>query len=146
LAGQGTTAQPKGYNYIDADVVLNATYAYQLVSVDYSGVRHSYPLTVEITATEIAEDNGQPNAYALEQNYPNPFNPATTISFTMPQAGAASLRVYDMLGRMVHQEQLTAKEGQNSVSFNGRNLTSGMYFYQLTAEGFSKTMKMMLVK
>ncbi len=146
LKGQGTSSQVRGYSYTDADVVLNATYAYQLVSVDYSGVRHSYPLNVEITATEIADDNGQPNAYALEQNYPNPFNPATTISFTMPKAGAASLTVYDMLGRMVHQEQLTAKEGQNSVSFNGRSLTSGMYFYQLTAEGFSKTMKMMLVK
>jgi len=64
----------------------------------------------------------------------------------MKKAGVATLKVYDMLGRNVFEKQLQASIGANSVTFDAQNLTSGVYFYQLNAEGFSKTMKMMLVK
>jgi hypothetical protein len=85
-------------------------------------------------------------SYSLNQNYPNPFNPSTTINFTMKKAGLATLKVYDMLGRNVFEKQLQASVGANSVTFDAQNLTSGVYFYQLNTEAFSKTMKMMLVK
>jgi len=64
----------------------------------------------------------------------------------MKKAGLATLKVYDMLGRNVFEKQLQAGVGSNSVTFDAQNLTSGVYFYQLNTEGFSKTMKMMLVK
>jgi len=86
------------------------------------------------------------NSYDLAQNYPNPFNPSTTISFTMKKAGLATLKIYDVLGRAVFNETMQASVGANALTFNAKHLTSGIYFYQLQTEGFSKTMKMMLVK
>ena len=145
LQGQGTTTKAQGYNYTDSDVELNATYSYQLVSVDESGVRHTYGQTVEVKAVE-AITNNKPLEYGLEQNYPNPFNPSTTITYTMKKAGVATLKVYDMLGRLVIEQTRASVKGENQINFNGSKLTSGMYYYQLNADGFSKTLKMMLVK
>ncbi len=145
LKGHGTTSQSHSYAYADADVELNATYIYELISVDYSGTRHSYSQTVEVKVVD-AITSGKPIDYALEQNYPNPFNPSTTITYTMKKAGVASIKVYDMLGRLVFEQTKASVKGQNQINFNGSKLTSGMYYYQLNAEGFSKTLKMMLVK
>ncbi len=145
LKGYGTSSQKHAYAYTDADVGLDETYTYKLISVDYSGVRHSYGQTVEVSTVEVVT-NHKPLEYALEQNYPNPFNPSTTITYTMKQPGMATLKVYDMLGRNVFEKQLEASVGVNHYTFNAQNLTSGVYFYQLTTAGFSKTMKMMLVK
>ncbi len=85
--------------------------------------------------------------YSLFQNYPNPFNPSTTIKYALPKAGNVVLKVYDVLGKEVaslvnnHQES-----GRYSVSFDGSNLASGMYFYKLTSDSFTEIKKMMLVK
>ena len=145
LEGHGSTSNKQTYAYIDGDVSLNETYAYQLVSVDYSGLQHSYPQTVEVKVVE-AITSGKPIQYALEQNYPNPFNPSTTITYTMKEVGVATLKVYDVLGRMVFEQTKASVKGENQINFNGSKLTSGMYYYQLNAEGFSKTLKMTLVK
>ena len=145
LKGHGTTSQSQSYTHTDSDVSLESTYTYQLVSVDYSGTRHSYSQTVEVKVVE-AITSGKPIEYALEQNYPNPFNPSTTITYTMKKPGVATLKVYDMLGRLVIEQTKASVKGQNQINFNGSKLTSGMYYYQLNAEGFSKTLKMTLVK
>ncbi len=145
LKGHGTTSQSQSYTHTDSDVSLESTYTYQLVSVDYSGTRHSYSQTVEVKVVD-AITSGKPIEYALEQNYPNPFNPSTTITYTMKEAGVATLKVYDVLGRMVFEQTKASMKGQNQINFNGSKLTSGMYYYQLNAEGFSKTLKMTLVK
>ena len=145
LEGHGSTSNKQAYAYIDGDVSLNETYAYQLVSVDYSGLQHSYPQTVEVKVVD-AITSGKPIEYTLEQNYPNPFNPSTTITYTMKKPGVATLKVYDMLGRLVIEQTKASVKGQNQINFNGSKLTSGMYYYQLNAEGFSKTLKMTLVK
>jgi hypothetical protein len=89
-----------------------------------------------------------PEAYALRQNYPNPFNPATTIAFDLPEAGAVTLTVYDLLGREVatifdHEE---FEEGEYEWEFDASVLPSGIYFYRLQAGSFDRSMKMMLVK
>ncbi len=145
LEGHGTTMESQRYSYTDKDVSLNETYEYKLTSVDESGLQHSYPQTVEVKVAE-ASATGQPEEYGLAQNYPNPFNPSTTIKYTMKEAGKATLKVYDVLGRMVFEQTLASVKGENLFNFNGSGLTSGMYYYQLNAEGFSKTLKMMLVK
>ncbi|MFN3560988.1 MAG: VPS10 domain-containing protein [Chloroherpetonaceae bacterium] len=89
----------------------------------------------------------QPKAFALEQNYPNPFNPSTVIRYQIPTASDVKLSVYDMLGRevatLVNQWQAA---GQYSVVFNAQSLSSGTYFYRLTAGEFTSIKKMMLVK
>ncbi|ACF14208.1 conserved hypothetical protein [Chloroherpeton thalassium ATCC 35110] len=83
----------------------------------------------------------------MSQNYPSPFNPSTTIAFSLKQAGKVTFRVFDMLGRVVHQEIFNGKSGENApISFDGKRLMSGVYFYQINANGFSSTKKMMLLK
>ncbi|MDW8466751.1 MAG: T9SS type A sorting domain-containing protein [Chloroherpetonaceae bacterium] len=85
--------------------------------------------------------------YRLEQNYPNPFNPSTTIRFSIPTAENVQLDVFDVLGRKVAtlvDQRLAA--GTYTVQFNATNLSSGMYFYRISAGNFRQTMKMMLVK
>jgi len=88
-----------------------------------------------------------PDKYKLFQNYPNPFNPTTTISFELPSESFASLKVYDVLGTEVAtlvNDKLTA--GHHEVTFNGSQLTSGVYFYRLLAGKYTKTSKAVLIK
>ncbi len=92
------------------------------------------------------------NTYDLMQNYPNPFNPVTTISWQLPEVGFVTLKIYDILGREVTtlvNEELAA--GNHEVEFNShsgevRNLSSGIYFYQLKAGDYINTRKMVLIK
>jgi hypothetical protein len=92
-------------------------------------------------------DGGIPDNYALSQNYPNPFNPTTKINFAIPKQGFVSLKVYDILGRMVSQlvnEVKTA--GTYSVDFNASNFASGIYFYKLEVNNFTDVKRMMFLK
>lgn len=92
--------------------------------------------------------NGQiPVSYDLSQNYPNPFNPSTTINFSIPKDQAVTLKVYDMLGREVSQlVSGVQKAGSYSVVFDGSKLSSGVYYYEIRAENFVETKRMVLVK
>jgi hypothetical protein len=88
-----------------------------------------------------------PERFSLSQNYPNPFNPATVINFSIPAKSFVKLSVFDILGREVKQlvsSDLTA--GNYSVDFDASALTSGVYFYTITANGFKDTKRMLLVK
>ncbi len=94
-----------------------------------------------------------PKEFSLHQNYPNPFNPATIISFEMPVAAQTTLKIYNLLGQeiatLVNNEPFEA--GQQSVRFNASQLSSGIYFYRLTANDvngneFSMMKKMTLIK
>jgi hypothetical protein len=88
-----------------------------------------------------------PNKYSLSQNYPNPFNPATTIKFSLPKHGMVKLIVYNILGNEVATlENGTMEAGNYIVDFNTSSLSSGVYFYKLTAGDFSDTKKMLLIK
>ncbi|HSW56519.1 MAG TPA: T9SS type A sorting domain-containing protein, partial [Ignavibacteriaceae bacterium] len=105
-----------------------------------------------------------PNEFSLSQNYPNPFNPVTNIGFTISDFGFVSLKVYDILGNEI--ATLVSEEKQpgnyevefniNSHSGEVRNLSSGIYFYQLLvsalqskdgkAGDYTQTRKMILLK
>jgi photosystem II stability/assembly factor-like uncharacterized protein len=92
-------------------------------------------------------NGGVPIDYKLEQNYPNPFNPATTIRFSIPKDGFVTLKVYDAVGKEV--ETLVNKKmsaGTQEVTFDAKNLNSGVYFYRISTEGFTDTKLMVLVK
>lgn len=89
----------------------------------------------------------------LEQNYPNPFNPVTTIRYELQTPGRAQLRVYDVSGRLVRtllDSNVTAG-ARHEVTWDGRSdggerVASGVYFYKLSAPGFTQTRKMVLLK
>jgi len=91
--------------------------------------------------------NLMPDNLMLYQNYPNPFNSETVIEFDVPEYGNYSLAVYDILGRWVDEifnKYLTP--GKYRTSYNGINLSSGIYFYKIT--GMMKTIakKFILIK
>jgi len=93
-----------------------------------------------------------PASFRLAANYPNPFNPSTTIKFAVPRTGPVNLDVYDLAGRHVRtliSGELAANEYTviwDGRSDNGRQVSSGSYYYRLTANGFDQTQKMMLIK
>ena len=101
-----------------------------------------------VIATGIKNGNNQvPGCYSLSQNYPNPFNPTTSISYQIPVAGNVTLKIYDLLGREVATLVNEQKHiGSYEVKFNGRNLSSGMYLYQLRSGSFVETKKLILIK
>ncbi len=92
------------------------------------------------------EKNG-PNDFQLRQNYPNPFNPNTTISYQLPTNDHVSLSVYDVLGKKVSTlVNETQSAGTYSVNFEAKNLTSGLYIYNVHAGNFILSRKMVLIK
>ncbi len=89
----------------------------------------------------------------LEQNYPNPFNPTTTIRYSIAEAGQVSLRVYNVAGQLVRTLVNTVQSpGQvrpvrwNGLNSTGQSVSSGVYFYRLTADGYTRTRKMVVIK
>ncbi len=104
--------------------------------------------------TNINTEKNIPAKFELYQNYPNPFNPSTTIKYSIPvvETGHApslltSLKVYDILGRevttLVNEEK---PAGNYQVTFDGSQLSSGVYFYQLKAGTYFSTKKLIMVK
>jgi hypothetical protein len=99
------------------------------------------------TVTANEDPRELPTKVALKQNYPNPFNPTTIIKYQLPQRGAVSLRVYNILGREVAtlvNERKAA--GYYQVNFDAGRLSSGMYIYRLTAGNKVITKKFTLIK
>jgi hypothetical protein len=85
--------------------------------------------------------------FNLSQNYPNPFNPTTQISYFLMKMTQVNLSVYDVLGNKVKTiVDKVEQAGQHDVTFNASSLSSGVYFYRITAGDFKDTKKMLLVK
>jgi FlgD Ig-like domain len=95
-----------------------------------------------------------PKAFALSQNYPNPFNPSTTIAFDIPADKETQVRlnVYNIRGQLVRTlVNETMDEGSYKIEWNGKDnsgrfVASGVYFYRIQADEFSKTRKMVILK
>lgn len=85
--------------------------------------------------------------FELNQNFPNPFNPVTHITYQIPERSLVLLKVFDVMGReivlLVNEIQ---DSGNHTVVFDGKYLSSGIYFYQLNVGSFSKTKKLNLIK
>lgn len=99
------------------------------------------------TTSESSETNNIPSEYILSQNYPNPFNPTTQISYDIPNAGNVTLVVYNLLGKEV--ESLVHRvhnPGSYTVTFDAKNLPSGIYYYKLTAGHIVEMKPMTLIK
>jgi hypothetical protein len=145
---------------IDASGHMRVTVSSSKVTVDYvrawlpadETAQHknrevAYTYTVVPKTTAIEAEKGIPSTFTLEQNYPNPFNPSTFIRYAIPAPGFVRLSVYDMLGRNVAQlvdRQQAA--GAYEVRFDGGELPSGMYVYQLNCGGMTVTKKALLIR
>jgi len=105
--------------------------------------------TISVSVRQV--DAGLPALYSLSQNYPNPFNPSTTIRFTIPPAGGSSshtlLQVYDILGRVVATlVNGVTRPGTYDVTWDGRGLASGAYFYRLDSGPYLSLKRMILLR
>ena len=139
LPGKGTTNTPTNYSFTDR-VPESGTYRYRLRQIDYNGnfEYHSLNQIVEI---------GLPKKFDLKQNYPNPFNPITKISFDLPEDVNVSLTIYDLKGSKV-KELLNGKKpaGYYEISFDGSNLSSGIYIVILKTNNQNASKRMILLK
>jgi plastocyanin len=136
--GNGTTTSEKNYSYFDKNIT-SGKYSYRLKQIDFDG-SFEYSQIIEVNFET-------PVYFELSQNYPNPFNPNTTISYSLPQTGFVSLKVYNALGQEVSILVNGIKEAGNyKIDFNAINLNSGIYFYKLEAGNFNEVKKMTLIK
>jgi hypothetical protein len=91
--------------------------------------------------------SNSPTIYSLEQNYPNPFNPSTTIRYGLPNRSHVTLTVFNTLGQQVSVLQNEEQEaGYHEVEFDGKILSSGVYFYRIQAGDFVQTKRLLLLK
>lgn len=146
VEGHNTSNSPKYYSFIDRPTVSGKIF-YSLKQIDTDG---SYEYS-----NELSVETGLPTEFALGQNYPNPFsagangNPGTVVRYALPAAGEVSIKVYNSLGQEVLTLVDGVKEaGNHSISFDAATykLTSGVYFYRLSAGGVSITKKMVLMR
>jgi hypothetical protein len=113
-------------------------------NTEYEGINN---LLYTHIITGVNSQINLPVEFQLWQNHPNPFNPSTMISLTITKASYVTLKVYDMLGREVATLLDGFKNAQTyNIRFDGTGLASGIYFYRLTAPGFSQVKKMVLTK
>jgi hypothetical protein len=138
VKGHGTTTETSNYTLTDRNIPRNVI-KYRLKQIDYDG-SFKYSNVIEVNVTPISN-------YKLSQNYPNPFNPTTTITYSIPKNGYVELKIYNSLGQEI--STLVKKElhaGNYNVTWNALNAASGIYFYKITVNNFSRTNKMVLLR
>lgn len=103
-------------------------------------------------STDVTEDSeGLPTKFALHPNFPNPFNPDTWISFDVPEVSQVRISIYNRLGQKVRTLiDETKPVGRFQIKWNGtddwgRQVSSGIYFYQIETDKFTATKKMILL-
>ncbi len=150
------------YEYLIQNLDPGVKYHIEIKNLRYlfNGTLYENPIigspdtVVTRQSTEIGDpDNGTlPESYSLDQNRPNPFNPTTSINFTLPRASNVKLEIYNILGQKVLElangfyEAGTYSEFWDGNDSNGKNVSTGVYFYQLSVDDFQETKKMLLLK
>jgi len=137
--GNGTTTSPNNYEFTDRNL-SSGKYNYRLKQIDFNGNYEYHNLADEVVI-------GVPEKFSLEQNYPNPFNPSTNLEFGISDLEFVSLKVYNSLGKEVATLVNEIKPaGRYEVTFDGSNLSSGVYFYKIEAGSFSAVKRMILIR
>jgi hypothetical protein len=136
----GASSEALRYTATDANVPFTAdSLAYRLVQIDRDGTERSI-------AEQTVEVSG-PEAFTLHGSFPNPMRSQTTIRYELPEEREVTVAVYDARGRKVRT--LVASEeqkGRQDVTFAAEGLSSGVYFYRITAGDYTETRKLVLVR
>jgi endoglucanase len=99
------------------------------------------------SATDVKSIQSKNYTFQLKQNYPNPFNPSTKIQYAIPSKSFVTIKIFNILGKEITTLVSGIKNaGEYSVYFNAVSLTSGIYFYKLTAGNYISIKKMILLK
>ncbi len=135
--------------YQDTDIERNTAYVYAVTAKDYANNVSAFSNEVPVVTTSVADRPNEvlPTEYALGNNYPNPFNPQTTIDFALPERGRVVLTILNALGQEIERlVDADMQAGFHKVVWEAKSHTSGVYFYRLTANGFTQMKKMVLMK
>ncbi len=148
--------QPVGWRYLGTDyryVFFNIPLSFMERTAAIGALRQAL---ADVAPSLVNVDDGParrlPTHFALRQNYPNPFNPSTTIEYVLPGAAKVRLVIYNLLGRRVTTlVDGRQPSGRHRVVWDGNNasgepVASGVYLYRLTADDFTASKKMILLK
>ncbi len=139
VAGHGTVTYPVNYSFTDRNLAPGV-YNYRLKQIDINGNFQYFNLNNEVII-------GIPSKFEVYQNFPNPFNPSTKISFDLPVDSKVNVAVFDLTGKEIVTLVNDVKTaGYYTVDFNATGLSSGIYFYRISAGSFTATKKMMLIR
>ncbi|MCK6601219.1 MAG: T9SS type A sorting domain-containing protein [Bacteroidetes bacterium] len=155
-----TTVPKTASSYLDESVSVtsetqNQKIFYQVKAVDNTGllsVASNFDwLFYNMEMQKVSDSNGNEQdlitRFSIENAYPNPFNPATTIGFSIPEQGAVNWQVYDTQGKLIFSApEKVYPAGHHQVFFDGKHLSSGMYFIKMRYHSQIKTIKLLLAK
>lgn len=146
------------YDLSDYPAGTSLTLRFRFQSDDETVTEGVYIDDVKIQQKETGPSTAAPSIknnlknYTLYQNYPNPFNPATTIKFTLEKPESVNIKIYDIKGALIRElMNKKANAGSNKIVWDGKNehgniVTSGIYFYRISAGKFSKTKRMVFIR
>ncbi|MGE5498633.1 MAG: YCF48-related protein, partial [Syntrophothermus sp.] len=130
--------------------VKNAEYCIYMVNDNVGYIAGDGILKTEnggLSTLPLSGKKSIPGGIALYQNYPNPFNPSTTIRYTINRPDHVSLKIYDILGKLVKVlVDEWQREGEHKVTWTAGNLASGIYFCRLSSGKYSETKKIMMIQ
>lgn len=133
------------YNYFDKYIVsINSSSNKIFISTKNNGI---YLFENSLISNIDEKIKIIPNTSKLKQNYPNPFNPITNIEFMIPKSERVIINIYNNLGQKI--KKLIDDEfvsGKHKIVFDGSNLSSGIYYYQIVTKSLKHTRKMLLLK
>ncbi|MCA0446275.1 MAG: T9SS type A sorting domain-containing protein [Bacteroidetes bacterium] len=140
VTGKGTTTEKQTYNFTDPSPVTShsSQVFYRLKQIDTDGA---------VNYSQIQSFISSPVSFEVIGNYPNPFNPSTVIKFTLPEVSTVVVKVHNIIG----QEIATLVNGKmdagvKEIRFDAKGLSSGIYFYSVSANGKTFTQSMTLMK
>ncbi|MBK9097421.1 MAG: T9SS type A sorting domain-containing protein [bacterium] len=148
-----STASLTAYHYQNGIAIANINGGTSLEMVIRNRNDSLYIYNTNLTATNVFDNKTEfPMNFNLEQNFPNPFNPSTTIRYSISSPDLITIKIFDISGQLVNEvtkEHTTA--GEYDIVWDGKNnfgkqVTSGMYFYQLISQGEIQSKKMILLK
>jgi acyl-CoA thioesterase I len=151
LVAKSLDSQANGDGEVDTIVGLNAQARYVRLLCTKSSASSYMVKELEVYYTPnqvgVEKSGPQPQEFSLAQNYPNPFNPVTTINYYLASKASVTLALYDLTGRQVCQLDAGVRDqGIHQITVDGSILSSGLYFYRLTAGRQMLQKRMLLIK
>lgn len=131
--------------YTDESVLNKLMYLYRIKG--FNDETQSGYTNVGAVIVNMESETLKPSEFVLYQNFPNPFNPSTVITFEIPKRSFVVVKVYDVIGKEIETLVGSEKEaGLYELTFNAKDLPSGIYFYQIQSGEFTRTKKMILIR
>ena len=141
--------------YMDTEYEIGDIKYYRLSAVDISGNKSDFSSTVRYPIISLSNYSNSiiPVEFELHQNHPNPFNPITTIKYDLPEQSFVSIRIYDLMGRIVKNliDGKVEDAGFQTIQWDavndyGNPVSAGVYLYTIETKSFTETKKLLILK